>query len=223
MVALARHVVAQALDAHVRTAHDDAARVVVVRRLRLVGDCREASALDRERLRVHGMRREARDLRVVPDDRRGGIDGSVRGDEEHLLLRRAVVLVEPVADVLAHLAVHGLHETGTGQGHVKLRLSALERLDALHAERIPRRVHAEHRRLDVFKVAVVDHELRRAEVDVRLDDGHLRAAADVVRLAIARPHGQFSLVRRRMRGDDGLLVVRLAIADGAELLVGDHV
>ena len=81
MVALARDVVAQALDAHVRPVDGEAASVVGVLGLGLVGDRREAPALDDERLRVERTRDGVRDLPVVPDDGRGGVDRAVCGGE----------------------------------------------------------------------------------------------------------------------------------------------
>ena len=223
VVELAGHEVLHALEAHVRAFHAEVARVVVVLRHRLVRDRGERAALHHERPRVDRMGREGRDRLEVPHDRRARVDRAVASREKHLPLRDAVVLVPPVADVAAHLVVDRDEQAVARQRHVELRLPARKRLHALHRKRTRVGHDAENGIAEVLQVPVVDHELRRAEVDVRLDDGHGVAAADVVRLAVARAHGQALLVRRRVRRNDCGLVVGLAVANRAELLVGYHV
>ena len=222
VVELAGHEVLHALKAHVRALHAEVARVVVVLRHRLVRDRGERTALHHERPRVDRMRREGRDRLEVPHDRRARVDRAVASREEHLPLRHAVVLVPPVADVAAHLVVDRDEQAVGRQRHVELRLPARERLHALHRKRTRVGHDAEDGRAVVLQVPVVDHELRRAEVDVRLDDGHGGTAADVVRLAVAGLDRQAFLVRRRVGGHDRGLVVGLTVAHRAEFLVRDH-
>ena len=169
------------------------------------------------------MRHEGRDHVEVPYDRRARVDRAVAACEEHLPLRDAVVLVPPVADVAAHLVVDRDEQAVARQRHVDLRLPAREGLHALDRERARVGGDAEDGLAEVLQVPVVDHELRRAEVDVRLDDGHGVAAADIVRLAVAGFDRQVLLVRGRVRRDDCGLVVGLAVAHRAERLVGYHV
>ena len=80
----------------------------------------------------------------------------------------------------------------------------------------------EHTDAAVLHMAVVDDEMRLAEIRVRLDDDRILAAADVIRLVVGDFHRQAFFVRVGMRLDDGRLVVRLAVADGAEFLIGDE-
>ena len=137
VVALPRHVVPDALDAHVRPAHGDTAGVVYVLRLRLVGDRGEMPALDDKRPGVHGIRPESGNRLVVPYYRRARVHhaGGVR--EEHLPLGCAVVLIAPVADVLPYVVVLHLHEARAGQFHAEAPLPGCERGDALYVERLP--------------------------------------------------------------------------------------
>ena len=194
--------------------------MVVVLGLRLVRDRGERPPPDHERTRVDRMRREGRDHVEVPCDRRARVDRAVAACEEHLPLRDALVLVASVADVATHLVVDRDEQTVGRQRHVELRLSAREGLHALYRERAFVGYDAEDRRAEIFRVPVVNHEFRRAEVDVRLDDGDGASAADVVCLAVGGLDGQAFFVGGRMGGDDGLLVVGLAVADRTELLVG---
>ena len=113
------------------------------------------------------------------------------------------------------MVVLDFHEAGAGQGDAEFFLSGGKGGDALDGERGDGGLDAEDRRLAVLKRPVVNDEGGGAEIDVRPDGGDLRAAPDVVGLAIA------GLDREPLvGGDNGRLVIGLAVADGAELLVG---
>ena len=225
MVEFAGDLVAETLDANIRTADCEVAGIVGVLRFGLVGDGREVSAADDEGFRVRWIGGHAGDRVEVPDNRRARIDGAVGVHEDDLLLGRTIVLVRAKADVLLLVPVLDDHQAGTVEFHADVRLSALESLHAL--DRMGRLAGGNGEDGTVAfldgDLGVVDDELRGAEVDVGLHDGGRLARPDVVGPAIPGSHGDAALVGCGMGLDDGRLVVGLAVANRAEFLIGHEI
>ena len=85
----------------------------------------------------------------------------------------------------------------------------------------PRRFDTKNRCIVIIHRTIVDDKPRRAEIDIGSDRNNLASSADEIGARPIRPYRYAPCIRRLMRGDDGRLVVRLAVADGPELLIGD--
>ena len=194
--------------------------MIVVSGLCLVGDSGECASLDGKRSGVKWICREFRDHLVIPYDRGLLVYGAILRDEEDFLLGTTIVLVQPVADVLFHIAVLHFHQTGTRQFDAKVALSPAQRRHSFRFECVGGRLDAEDRGANIVQLSVVDDELRRAEIDIRLDYCHGLPATYAIGLAVTGLYGKSLGIRCGVGGDDGVLIIGHAIADGAELFVG---
>jgi len=212
--------VGDAADLHMGTGDVDVAEMIVVFGFCLVGNGGELASGEGEQVIIDGMGADVGDLLKIKRQGRG--EAAIFVQHEYIRAGMAVILVEPLADVVhvvlvlhndVEIAAVGIIQMGLAVGHG----SDLQR------QRLPGGSHMENRSFDVLTAHIVNDELSPRPVCGGLHDGSQPLGGDVIGSARCGLYRKAETVGLQVRLDDGRHVVGKAVAHGTEHFIGNEV
>ena len=212
--------VGDAADLHMGTGDVDVAEMIVVFGFRLVGDGGELATGEGEKVIIDGMGTDAGDLLKIK--RQGGGEAAVSVQDEYIRAGMAVILVQPLADIVhVVLVLHNDMEV-EAVGIVQMGLAVGHGSD-IQGQRLPGGSHMEDGGFDVLTAHIVNDEPGAGPVRGGLHDGSQSLGGDVVSSAWFGLYREAETVCLLVCPNDGRHVVGNAVAHGAEHFVGNEI